>query len=106
MGAAVPLMGQHGIRSWGQVVFDTAWSTESFTRIGAADRTTLALRNNGMLVAWGNNGAFECAIPPLPPGVVYVDATGGLQHCLALRSDGSIVTWPAVVPAPPTLPPG
>jgi hypothetical protein len=32
-------------------------------------------------------------VPPLPPGLTYVEVSAGTVHALARRSDGSVVAW-------------
>jgi hypothetical protein len=59
--------------------------------------------------AWGFNGFGQCTVPALPPGLRYDSVAGGIDHSLALRSDGAVVAWgdnfygQCAVPA---LPPG
>jgi hypothetical protein len=59
-------------------------------------------------VAWGYNGDGQCNVPPLPPGLTYVEvAAAASTHNVARRSDGSVVAWgdnylgECVVPALP-----
>ncbi len=48
---------------------------------------------NSDIVAWGNNGSGQTNVPALPAGVSYIGAAAGLDHSLALRSDGQVVAW-------------
>lgn len=43
------------------------------------------------VVAWGDDSAGQLAVPPAATNVVAL-ASGG-DHCLALRTDGSVVAW-------------
>ncbi|MBK7641883.1 MAG: hypothetical protein IPJ19_02360 [Planctomycetes bacterium] len=53
----------------------------------------LALRNDGQVVAWGNNAFGQCDVPTLPTGLSYIGIAEGSYHSLALRSDGLVVAW-------------
>ena len=60
----------------------------------AAARThAVLLREDGTAVAWGHNGAGECAVPLLPEGTRYVDCAAGGSHTLLVRSDGAAVAF-------------
>jgi len=54
--------------------------------------TELAAAQSDIL-AWGDNGAGQCNVPALPPGVTYTGIAAGERHTLALISDGSIAAW-------------
>jgi large repetitive protein len=103
------------IRSWGALVFDSAWSqVTDFATIAAGSVQTLAVRSGGSIVAIGDNRSGECIVPPLPASVRYLAvAAGGRDigygHVLALRSDGIVVAWGdnhAQQCNVPALPPG
>jgi len=49
--------------------------------------------SDGSILAWGRNNYGQCNVPPLPPGLVYVEVTGGQDFSAARRSDGSVITW-------------
>jgi Regulator of chromosome condensation (RCC1) repeat len=64
------------------------------TAIAAGDYQSLAVKNDGTVVAWGcsfgaNYG--QCNVPSNLIGVTSVAA--GTFHSLALRSDGTVVAW-------------
>jgi hypothetical protein len=72
------------------------------TRIGGGEDHTVALRENGTVMAWGANGAGQLgngtiassSKPVSVPGisdVVAVDA--GSRHSLALLANGTVMTW-------------
>jgi hypothetical protein len=46
-----------------------------------------------VVIAWGDNTYGQCNVPPLPPGVSYVEIAAGYYHTVARRSDGSVVAW-------------
>ncbi len=62
---------------------------------------SLGLRQDGTIVAWGNNESGQCDVPDSGPFLMV--AAGGfyglyfppyyLGHSLALREDSSIVAW-------------
>jgi hypothetical protein len=64
----------------------------------------VALRSDGIAIAFGQAGFGDLDIPPLPTGVSYVEVEGNL----ARRSDGQIVAWGSYSQtlAVPPLPPG
>ena len=59
--------------------------------IAAGGMHSLALKSDGTVVAWGQNGIGQCTVPPDLRGVIAIAA--GMAHSLALTSDGSIVPW-------------
>lgn len=67
----------------------------AYVQIAAGAQHSLAVRNDGMLVAWGANGSGQALVPALPPGIAYMQAAGGERHTVALRSDGSVAAFGA-----------
>jgi hypothetical protein len=69
--------------------------------IAAGDVHSLALKSDGTVVAWGDNLAGECTVPPGLTGVIAIAAAGvyddwegrSLGRSLALKSDGTVVAW-------------
>jgi hypothetical protein len=64
------------------------------TAIAAADFHSLALKNDGTVVAWGcgaNQNHGQCTVPGELSGVTAIAA--GDYHSLALKSDGTVVAW-------------
>jgi len=58
----------------------------------AAGRThALALKANGMLVAWGTKAEGQVTVPVGLSDVVAIDA--GLNFSVALKADGTVRTW-------------
>ncbi|MEO6708534.1 MAG: RCC1 domain-containing protein, partial [Planctomycetota bacterium] len=70
-------MAQSGIACVGQRVFYSAWNDEAFVDVAAGMSHSLALRSNGTMVAFGDNGYGQCMVPVLPPGSTYVDVEAG-----------------------------
>lgn len=105
------------IVGWGRIRFDSSWNQQSYTRVNAGWFNTQALRPDGTAVAFGTNfhsGELAytngmCEVPPLPPGLTYLELSGGEDHTLALRSNGSVIAWGDNVQGQlnvPALPPG
>jgi alpha-tubulin suppressor-like RCC1 family protein len=59
--------------------------------IACGDNHTLALRDDGTVVAWGESDQGATAIPAGLGNVIAIAAWG--QHSCALQADGTIVTW-------------
>jgi hypothetical protein len=51
----------------------------------------LAVKNDGTVVAWGDNSAGQTNVPAGLTNVVAI--AGGSYHSLALRYDGTVVAW-------------
>ena len=72
--------------------------------ISAGDDHALAIGSNDLLYSWGegtdgqlgNGGITEEKVPVLvsmPTGVTAVAIAGGLDHSLAIGSDGNLYAW-------------
>ena len=72
-------------------------SGNDFKAIAAGGYHSLALRQDGSLVAWGWNDYGQCDVPA---GNRFVAIAAGHFHSLALRTDGSIVAWGRRAEAP------
>ena len=102
----------HSIVGWGDYVFDSRWThADGFIKVGPVNNRAAALRADGSIVCWGENGNGECMLPNAPPGTSYVDLIVHPYNgdTLALRSDGLIVDqtgqpWSGMNTSP--LPPG
>ena len=68
-----------------------------FKAIAAGGYHSLALRQDGSLVAWGWNDYGQCDVPE---GNDFVAIAAGHWHSLALRADGSIAAWGRRADAP------
>jgi alpha-tubulin suppressor-like RCC1 family protein len=64
---------------------------EGWKQVAAGLRHTVALKQDGTVVAWGYNGNNQCNVPQNLTGVVKVAAGG--YHTVALKSDGTVVAW-------------
>ncbi|HEU4419026.1 MAG TPA: hypothetical protein VFT55_08815, partial [Planctomycetota bacterium] len=52
--------------TWGTVVGDSRWHSESFVEIAAGAGHSVVRRSDGSIVAWGANDWGQCNIPSLP----------------------------------------
>ena len=59
--------------------------------IAAGGNHSLALRQDGTVVAWGDNSAGQTNVPPDLAEIVAI--SGGGVHSLALKSNGSPAAW-------------
>lgn len=66
-------------------------SLTGIVAIGAGAFHSLAVKNDGTVVAWGWGTGGQITVPSGLTGVTKV--TGGNTFSLALRSDGSVVVW-------------
>ena len=64
---------------------------KSARRLAAGNGHILALKNNGTVIAWGDNGQGGGNVPAGLDNVVAVET--GTQHSLALKNDGTVVAW-------------
>ena len=80
--------------SWGHYASAPLYALEGVLAIAAGGHQALAVRNDGSLVQWDDEGTIYD--PPLPlwqPGIGVVAAAGRARHGLALLSDGTVVAW-------------
>ena len=59
------------------------------TRLGAGRHHSIALREDGTVVCWGNNSSGQCDAPKGK----FVAVSAGSSHSAALREDGTVVCW-------------
>ena len=59
--------------------------------LAAGGNHSLALRSDGTVVGWGDNGSDQGTVPTDLNGVVAIAC--GDYHSLALRNDGTVVAW-------------
>jgi hypothetical protein len=65
---------------------------------------TVALKNDGTVVAWGYGGYFQTTIPAGLSNVTAIAA--GYMHTVALKSDGTVVAWGSNLEGQTTVPAG
>ena len=78
------------IVGWGSQVVGVDLST-GFVAVASGTVHSLALKEDGSIVAWGYNEFKQCIVPS--PNSDFVAVSAGESHSLALRADGSIVAW-------------
>jgi alpha-tubulin suppressor-like RCC1 family protein len=81
------------VLAWGSGDGDTN-APASATNLVALDtffQHTLALRQDGQVIAWGHDMEGETAVPPTATNVIAVAA--GNYFSVALREDGSLLVW-------------
>ncbi len=61
------------------------------TALAGGASHSLALKADGTVVGWGNNGSGQTTIPARATNVVVLAA--GYSHNLALKGDGTVVGW-------------
>jgi len=59
--------------------------------VAAGNTHNLALKSDGTVVAWGDNGFGQTNVPSGLSNVINI--AGGILHSLALKSDGTVVAW-------------
>ena len=79
------------VLGWGAHAMPLVQPETRFTAIAGGWGHILALKLDGTVVAWGNNGAGQSLVPNELCGVIAIAA--GVVHSLALRSDGTVVSW-------------
>jgi alpha-tubulin suppressor-like RCC1 family protein len=73
--------------------------TSSWTSVAAGGSHSLAVKNDGLLFAWGVStfgqlGNNDSAILPNPVGVSsWTSVEAGSDHSLAIRNDGLLFAW-------------
>ena len=77
--------------SWGIIAIPYVEPGTRFTAIAAGVDYSLALKNDGTVVAWGANDYGQSRVPQGLSGVTAISA--GLYHSLALKNDGTVVAW-------------
>ena len=66
-------------------------NTSKYVAISAGGLHGLAPKNDGTIVAWGDNSSGECDVPANLRDVKAISAGGAFS--LALKNDGNIVCW-------------
>lgn len=79
------------VTTTGTAVMPMPLYAQGVTNIAGGGTHSLALKDDGTVVGWGDNAAGQITIPEEACNVIAI--AGGLQHSLALRSDGVVVCW-------------
>ncbi|HEX5051591.1 MAG TPA: hypothetical protein VFZ65_07465 [Planctomycetota bacterium] len=79
----------------------------TYVDVSAGYDHAVALRSDGVAVAWGGNLVGQTTLPAVPPGVTVLQVHAGYQHSLLRLSNGTIVgSGIALQTAVPALPVG
>ena len=62
--------------------------------VGTGFEHSLVLKNDGTVVAWGNNYRGQSSVPAGLSGIKAIGA--GYYHSLAIKTDGTVVAWGCV----------
>ena len=81
---------QGSIVGWGSQVVGVDLSS-GFVAVAAGFGHSLALKADGAIVAWGDNGYGLANVPA--PNTGFVAVAAGYYYSLGLKDDGSIVAW-------------
>ena len=105
-GFGVVLKGDGTVRAWGEYesvesydpYYVSSWQKmevpeglNDVVAIDASHKNAIALKADGTLVVWGNNGRYQCNIPKGVTDIVGVAA--GNDYAVALKADGTIAAW-------------
>jgi alpha-tubulin suppressor-like RCC1 family protein len=74
------------------------------THVSANYATSVAVRSDGTVAAWGVNGFGQTTVPDGLSNVIQAETSG--NHTLALKGDGTIVGWGLNEAGQATAPPG
>src|SRR5688500_7373769 len=56
---------------------------------------------SGQMVSWGSR-----ASPPVQPGSTFIGMAAGLDHSLAIKTNGTVIAWGNNFQGPCNVPPG
>lgn len=111
--AGFALLSNGGLVGWdangASLTVPTLPANTTWTKVVAGSSHAVALRSDGVAVAWGSNSVGQSTVPALPPGVTVVDVHAGGSWTLLLLSNGQLVAFGANSSNQgnvPALPPG
>lgn len=88
---AVVQLAAGGEDSWGQINLRPDFTNAVAVAAGAWH--SLALRADGVVIAWGDSFNGQCAVPPTLTDALAI--AGGGYHSLAIKANGKVVAWGA-----------
>lgn len=94
--------------TWGSMVLPFVKPGTRFTAVAAGGEHSLAVKDDGTVVAWGRNISREATVPAGLSNVVAVSAGGrsGTGFSVALRRDGTVIAWGDNSSGQTNVPPG
>jgi len=110
--AALALRNDRSVIAWGINSYGEASvpaDLGAVRRIEAGDWHVVALTMSGQVRCWGDNRNHQLDVPAGLSDVVEVQAQGGVSdsgRCMALKKDGSVVSWGANSYGEGTVPEG
>jgi len=93
--AGIALKSDGSLVGWGKGFYETSNVPpgNDFVQVTADAYHALALKRDGTIVAWGLNNYGQCDVPAGNDFVDIACAYGDLS--MAMRCDGSLISWPA-----------
>jgi alpha-tubulin suppressor-like RCC1 family protein len=94
--------------TWGSMVLPYIEPGTRFVAVAAGGQHSLAIKEDGTVVAWGRNISGEANVPAGLSNVVAVAAGGhsGSGFSVALRRDGTVIAWGDNSSGQTNVPPG
>jgi len=94
--------------TWGSMVLPFVKPGTRFTAVAAGGEHSLAVKQDGTVVAWGRNLSGEAKVPAGLSNVIAVSAGGrsGTGFSVALRRDGTVIAWGDNSKGQTNVPPG
>jgi alpha-tubulin suppressor-like RCC1 family protein len=94
--------------TWGAMVLPFVKPGTRFTAVAAGGQHSLAVKEDGAVIAWGRNMSGEARVPAGLSNVVAVSAGGrsGTGFSVALRRNGTVIAWGDNPSGQTNVPPG
>jgi alpha-tubulin suppressor-like RCC1 family protein len=81
--------------TWGAMVLPFVKPGTRFTAVAAGGQHSLAVKEDGTVIAWGRNLSGEARVPVSLSNIVAISAGGrsGTGFSVTLRRDGTVIAW-------------
>ena len=89
--SAAPSRTTASIVTWGRNVIVAQSDLENLVAVATGTHHSLALKEDGTIVAWGENDFGRCDIPS--PNADFVAVAAGYYHSLGLKGGGTGLAW-------------